>query len=176
MLSKMALSLALMLTLATPAQAAGATTTGSIIRPGTSSESFLFSNPQRTYRTAGAQIFLDGSPASFAQLQLGDTATLTLNDDSSGLARIDAHTEPVRQFSGTLSDVSRYHRHVSAPLGDGSTRVFWVDTASTQVTINGASASMGELAAGDHVDISYRTTTALSIAATRQAAADTQAR
>jgi hypothetical protein len=112
MLSKMALSLALMLTLATPVQAAGATTTGSIIRPGTSPESFLFSNPQRTYSAAGAQIFLDGAPT-------------------------------------------------------GSTRVFWVDTASTQVAINGASASMGELQVGDKVAISYRTTTALSISATR---------
>src|SRR3954452_697957 len=139
MFAKMALSVALLLTLATPVQAAGVSTTGSIIRPGTSSECFLFSTPQRPYRAAGAQIFLDGSPATFGQLQLGDTANLTLNDNSSGLARIDAHTEPMQQFSGTLSNVSRYNQNVSAPMANGSTHTFWVDAASTQVTINGAS-------------------------------------
>ena len=73
----------------------------------------------------------------------------------------------MQQYAGTLSRVSRYNNNVSAPLGDGTTRLFWVDNAQTQVTINGVSSSMGALQAGDHVQISYRTTTALSITATR---------
>src|SRR5690349_19748906 len=99
MFSKTVLCLALTLTLATPVQAAGVSPSGSIIRLNLASDSFLFSNPQHTYSADGAHITLDGAAADLSQIQPGDTATLTLNDTSTGLASIQAHSQPVQQFS-----------------------------------------------------------------------------
>src|SRR5947209_18316318 len=117
MFSRVVASLALALVLAAPAQAAGVSTSGSIIRLDQGSDSFLFSNPQHTYSADGAQITLDGAAANLSQIQPGDTATLTLNDTSTGLARIAARSQPVQQFSGPFTSYSPKYRNIGASLG-----------------------------------------------------------
>jgi hypothetical protein len=151
-----------------PSVAAAASTytqQGAIVRIDPASDFLVFAYPMSDLAVSSAtEITLDGHAASFGDLQPGYTASATF-DNSYNLISLAAQTVPVSQFSGPLKIADQRHLSITIQPPDGPTRLFWLASRSTPVTLNGATVQLYQLKTGDHVDVSYRTYTALSVSA-----------